>query len=208
MAGSTRELGTPSGRGDRTAFVAMLRAVNVGGRNRVPMDQLRELAAALGHSRVSTYIQSGNLVFLGVRDDPTAVAAELEAALAARFQLAVSVLVRTRKQMSETVASWPQSDDLETSRHVTFLASEPDSRLAEALDPSRGLPDRFWIAGGDIYLSCALGYGQTKLNNAFFERSLRVAATTRNWATVRRLLAMANALGPASGRPPESDGTT
>jgi len=202
------DLGNAPGPTVRTPFVAMLRAVNVGGRNRVPMDQLRELAVDLGHSQVSTYIQSGNLVFAGVPDDPAAVAAELEAALAARFQLAVSVLVRTRDQMSDTVASWPRSDDLGGSRHVTFLASEPDSKLVEALDPSRGLPDRFWIAGCDIYLSCTLGYGQTKLNNAFFERGLRVAATTRNWATVGRLLAMANALEPASRRPPESDGTT
>lgn len=186
----------------------MVRAVNVGGRNRVPMDQLRELAVGLGHSRVSTYIQSGNLVFVGVRDDPTAVATELEAALAARFQLAVAVLVRTREQMSRTVASWPRGDDLGSSRHITFLASDPDSRLVEALDPSWGLPDRFWIAGRDIYLSCALGYGQTKLNSAYFERRLRVAATTRNWATVRRLLAMANALEPASRLPPDTAGTT
>jgi len=188
--------------------VALLRAVNVGGRNRVPMGPLRELAVGLGHSRVSTYIQSGNLVFAGVPDAPTAVAAELEAALADRFQLAVPVLVRTREQLSRTVANWPLGDDLESSRHVTFLASDPDSRWARALDPSWGLPDRFLIAGGDIYLSCALGYGQTQLNNAFFERSLRVAATTRSWATVCRLLAMANALEATAGWPPETDANT
>ena len=78
----------------------------------------------------------------------------------------------------------------ETKLHVTFLARAPESALVDKLDPARGGRDRFHVAGQDVYLHCPDGYGRSKLSNAYFERQLGVAATTRNWKTVTQLGAL------------------
>ena len=193
MARSGQEVGAgPACAGD-SVFVAMLRGVNVSGRNRLPMEQLRELALDLGHQQVRTYIQSGNLVFRSSHRDPDDVARGLKAAISSRFALDVAVLVRTREEIGDTVAANPLVDagPPEGSLHVTFLASVPEPGRVVALDPRAGLPDQYRLMGRAVYLRCAGGYGRTKLNNGFFERRLGVAATTRNWASVRLLLEMA-----------------
>lgn len=187
----------------------MLRGVNVSGRNRVPMEQLRELTLELGHRQVSTYIQSGNLVFRTSSRDPADVARGLETALRARFAVDVPVLVRSTAELAATVAGNPLGGGGEDERslHVTFLAKAPEPGRLAAIEPGFGFPDTYRLNGRDVYLSCRAGYGQTKLNNGFFERRLGVAATTRNWATVRRLLEMAVGLSERPPDPPETTGT-
>jgi uncharacterized protein (DUF1697 family) len=76
------------------------------------------------------------------------------------------------------------------SLHVTFLADKPAAARVRAVDSTRYLPDEFAVAGREVYLACPNGYGRTKLTNAFFERALHTVATTRNWNTVQKLLAL------------------
>ena len=180
-----------------TTYVAMLRAVNVGGR-KLPMAELRALVASLGFGDVRTYVQSGNLVFEG-KGKPVDLAVTLADAITADRRFDVPVVVRTAAELAEVVAANPFAavgvdPDAEPRRfHVTFLGSVPAASavgdLAAATERYR--PDTFRWEGSHVYLDIPGGYGETKLTNALFERKLGVTATTRNWRTVTTLAAMA-----------------
>ncbi|HEX3980194.1 MAG TPA: DUF1697 domain-containing protein [Acidimicrobiales bacterium] len=183
-----------------SAYVAMLRSINVGGRNRVAMADLEDLVASLGFSRVTTYLQSGNVVCTG-SGSPAATARRLQQAIATQLGLDIPVIVRTRPQLTGVVEGSPYAEPGvdPTTLHVTFLATSPaperGRRLAgeaeaAASDGTFGA-DRFELVGDAVYVHCPGGYGQTKLNNAFFERRLGVTATTRNWRTVTTLADLA-----------------
>jgi uncharacterized protein (DUF1697 family) len=172
----------------------MLRSVNVGGRNRLAMDDLRGVASTLGYRDVATYVQSGNLVFTA-SGSSAAVARAIEQRLAVDFDLSVPVIVRSRSQMRSVLRGNPFAHlevDAKTI-HVTFLADRPEAEGVVQLEASAGRfgHDRLAVVGSDVYLHCPGGYGETKLNNAFLERRLGVTATTRNWRTVTTLAEMA-----------------
>jgi uncharacterized protein (DUF1697 family) len=178
-------------------FVAMLRGINVGGRNRLSMADLRDVHTALGHEDVRTHLQSGNVVFATTARTAAEVAADIETALADRCGLRVAVVVRSAAEMRAVLAANPYATQAATddrSVHVTFLAGPGPSRDAiatlAALDAVRFAPDAFVLRGREVFLHCPDGYGRTKLTPGFFERHLGVAATDRNWRTVAALTAM------------------
>lgn len=175
-------------------YVALLRGINLGSRNRVSMGDLRQLFAGLGHTDVTTYVQSGNVVFKPAHEDADEVRAEIEERIARELGLDVTVLVRREEELTRIVAANPFVDRGAdpSALHMTFLAGDPDPERAKRLDRSAGAPDEFVIDGSEIYLHCPDGYGRSKLSNAFFEKQLGVAATTRNWRTVTTLQELAN----------------
>lgn len=173
-------------------FVAMLRGVNVSGRNRLPMGDFADLVTALGFEDVVTYVQSGNAVFSG-QGDSTGVASAIAAALADRLALAVPVIVRTASDLRSLLRAnplLPREPD-PTKLHVTFLATDPGPSGLKLEPPAGAGHDSFVVAGPNVYLHCPGGYGRTKLTNDFFERRLGTMATTRNWRTVVTLADMA-----------------
>ena len=176
-----------------TIYVAMLRGINVSGRNRLLMEDLRSLVAAAGGSGVQTYIQSGNAVFTG-RGSPTTLVKTLEARLEKALGTPVPVIVRTKRELDVVLTSNPfvKRGDDERFLHVTFMGATPKGAdVREALSrPADG--DEFEVVGRDVYLHCPNGYGRTKLTNAFFEKRLGSPATTRNWKTVAALAALAH----------------
>jgi uncharacterized protein (DUF1697 family) len=175
-------------------FIAMLRSINVGGRNRVPMADLRALTSSLGFEDVATHVQSGNLVFTGT-GSPKAVARAIEEQIAAELGLSVPVIVRSKRQLQGVIIGTPFSglDVDPRTRHVTFLAEAPASRAVEELVARADQfgTDELQVVGSEVYLYCPGGYGETKLNNAFLEKRLGVTATTRNWRTITTLAEMA-----------------
>ena len=173
--------------------VALLRAVNVGGRNRIAMARLRELLEGLGYGAVRTHLQSGNAVFTAPGTPPERVARQIEAALVRELGLAVKVLVRTRAELERVVADNPLlglADD-HARLLVAFLSAPPDPRAVSELAPAELEPDVFALGEREIYTWYPQGVRATKLSNAFWERRLGVVATGRNWNTVTRLLEMA-----------------
>jgi uncharacterized protein (DUF1697 family) len=176
-----------------TTHVALLRGINVGGRRRVGMEELRALFVSLGHEDVTTYLQSGNVVFGSSSGGARELAARIEARIAETLDLEVTVMLRTAGELARVVEGNPflagPADP--ASLHVTFLAREPDPIAVQRLEPARFAPDELVVAGREVYLNCPGGYGRTKLGNAFFERRLGVAATTRNWRTVTTLAGLA-----------------
>jgi uncharacterized protein (DUF1697 family) len=175
-----------------TQHAVLLRAVNVGGRNKVPMARLRESLTDAGFSDVVSYLQSGNLV-LGSRKSPASVGRDVAAAIEGEFGLTIAVTVRSHAELTSIVAGDPFADvRTDDSRHgVAFLDAEPAAKRLDEVDPADYLPDRLVVAGREIHLWCPNGFGQTDLTNTFLERRLGVVATTRNWRTVAKLCDLA-----------------
>jgi uncharacterized protein (DUF1697 family) len=174
-----------------TTYVAMLRGINVGGHAKVAMTDLRASFAEMGFDDVQSYIQSGNVVFRSSKS-PTTLTSAIERALESAFGHGIKVVIRTGAQLAAVVGHNPLlGRDREPAKlHVTFLASKPAPSRLGALDAGAFLPDEFIVSGREVYLHCPEGYGRTKLNNAFFERSLGVVTTTRTWNTVTTLADM------------------
>ncbi len=173
-----------------TTHVAMLRAVNVGG-SPMAMADLRAAFVDMGHDDARTYIQTGNVVFAS--SAPAArLQVEIEAGLEARFGRAVPLVMRTGTQLAKVVRDNPLAGGRDPKKtHVTFLRQKPERGRVTGLDTDAFLPDEFRVAGLEVYVSCPSGYGRTKITNAYFERALKVPATTRNLTTVTKLVGMA-----------------
>jgi uncharacterized protein (DUF1697 family) len=172
--------------------VALLRGINVGGKNMLSMKALAGLCEAEGCSCVRTYIQSGNVLFRA----PKARAARLAAALAARIErdhgLTVPVVLRTVSELEQVARSnpfLPRSPAAEL--HVMFLADEPSKTALAGLDLRRSPPDTFVVVGREVYLRLPNGAARTKLSNAWFDGRLATTSTMRNWRTVLELVALA-----------------
>ncbi len=101
-------------------------------------------------------------------------------------------MIRTKAELAKVIAANPFAGVDLAKVHVTFLANKPEAALVRALADHESPPDEFRVAGREVYLHCPGGYGNTKLNNSFWERRLKVGATTRNWNTVTKLLELAS----------------
>jgi uncharacterized protein (DUF1697 family) len=173
-------------------FVALLRGINVGGKNKLPMKDLVAMFERAGCVTTRHYIQSGNVVFAAPPALAAKIPAVVEAAIAKGFGLRVPVVVRSEKELRAVAAGNPFLDagvDADA-LHVMFLADAPSRAAIASLDPDRSPPDRFVVKGREIYLACPNGIGRTKLGNAWFDAKLGTTSTARNWRTVLKLVAM------------------
>jgi uncharacterized protein (DUF1697 family) len=181
--------------------VALLRGINVGGRNKVAMADLREIMASLGHTDVATYIQSGNVVFTTDEQDTSTVAAAIEKAVEDRAGVRSAVLVLTRADLARIAKDNPYPDEPNPKLvHVVFLPAEPAPEMvasvAEAQDAvaGKGSRDTARCAGRALFLHTPDGFGRSELaallSRAGRPMSAQGAGTARNVATVRKLLDM------------------
>jgi uncharacterized protein (DUF1697 family) len=186
--------------------VALLRGINVGGRNKVPMADLREVVAALGHTGVATYIQSGNVLFSTADTDTAKLAAALESAIEDRFGLWSSVVVLSRDELAGVLAANPYSDEPNPRLvHVVFRNAEPPQdvldRIAAAQDAAaaKGSQDTVQSAGRALYIHTPDGYGRSELAQNLLrimtppakqKKQAALAATARNMATATKLLSL------------------
>jgi uncharacterized protein (DUF1697 family) len=169
--------------------VALLRGVNVGGKNRLPMADLVQMFVEAGCADVRTYIQSGNVIF---RANP-ARAEKLPGLIAKRiaevFGYRVPVVLRTAGQLDDIIQNNPflQAGAPEATLHVFFLADRPEARNIADLDPHRSPPDAFFVRDREIYVQLPNGVADSKLTNAYFDSRLATTSTGRNWRTVLKL---------------------
>ena len=175
-------------------YIALLRGLNVGGNNRLAMKELILAFEAAGASKVSTYIQSGNLVF----DASVSVAAKLpglvSTALEKRHGVRCPVVLRTAKELELAVEKNPYLPAHDVAfLHVAFLADTPAPKALAAMDVSRFAPDVLEVVGRELYLMLPNGVGRSKLTNAYFDSSLKTISTLRNWKTVLALRDLAAA---------------
>jgi uncharacterized protein (DUF1697 family) len=165
-----------------STHVALLRGVNVGGRSKVSMKELRQLFADLGYTGVVTYIQSGNVVFDAARA-PTSPAA-MEKRISETFGFDVAVVLRTAKELADVLKRTPYPDTEKV--HVMFLNRAPSKATFAKVDAGAFGADEFRIGRKEIYLHLPNGVGTSKLAGAL-ARQAPPEATLRTWRTVTKL---------------------
>ncbi len=168
--------------------VALLRGINVGGKNRLPMAELRALFEAAGAREVETLIQSGNVVFAAV--DASDVVRAVERAIAARFGFEAPVVSRSATTLRALVAHVEGNAALAREReqlHVLFCREPPSEARIAAVDPGRSPPDRMVTGAPELLLVLPNGVGKSKLTSAYLDRTLGTVTTIRNWRTVTSL---------------------
>ena len=181
--------------------VALLRGINVGGKNKVAMADLRALVAELGHTDVSTYIQSGNVLFTVAEADADGVALgqAMTEAIAARLGVKSPVVVVSREELAGILAANPFPDEPEPRRvHAVVLSAPPGADLTAKIDAAvaqsdaKGASDAVVITGRTLYLHTPAGFGTSDLAVAvmrvFGSPKAGVIGTARNWATMTKLL--------------------
>ena len=179
--------------------IALLRGINVGGNNKVPMADLREVVASLGHTGVSTYIQSGNVLFTaqeGAAAD--ALAAGLEQAIERAFGLRLRVVVLSRAELAQVIGDNPyQAEPNPRYVHARFFPAEPGPEVRESVAAAerqaaeKGGRDEATVVGRTLFLHTPDGYGRSELATRLARARGPVATgTARNWATVTKLLAL------------------
>ncbi|MCS7462391.1 DUF1697 domain-containing protein [Paenibacillus doosanensis] len=181
-------------------YIALLRGINVGGKNKVKMADLRTILEEMGLGRVQTYIQSGNVLFEADEEEGP-LRQRLERELEARLGFAVAVVVRTLDEWKKVAAGCPFSDeeiaeaeaasDAE-SLYVAFMPEAPLPEKAERLSEYRTDNDKYRIDGRDVYLLFRYSVRDSKL--AINLHKLDVPVTVRNWKTVNKLLALGTAM--------------
>jgi uncharacterized protein (DUF1697 family) len=176
-------------------YVALMRGINVGGKNRVPMKDLAAMFAGAGCADVVTYIQSGNVVFRATDACAARVPAAVAKAIADRFTFRSPVVMRSAAELRSVARGNPflkTGADVDA-LHVLFLADRPSAAHVAELNPHRSPPDVFQVRGREVYFRCPNGVGRSKLTNAYFDSKLATTSTLRNWRTVLKLVELSGA---------------
>lgn len=183
-------------------YLALLRGVNVGGK-KLAMADLRAVAEQLGYTGVSTYIQSGNLLFSSEAADQPGLARELHQGIANRLGVQCDVVVLTAADLNRVIADNPFPDEpnpraLHAVLHQDEVGPDGEVQLAVALEKAsaKGCQDEAAIAGRAIYLHTPDGFGRSELAVQFARTALHKAGTARNWATVTKLMELLEATSP------------
>lgn len=175
-------------------WVVLLRGVTPSGRNRVPMAELRAALGAAGLADVRTWIQSGNVITRTALGRE-AVESLVHEVIATRIGADITVIARTAGELRRIVESnpFPQADKGRT--YFSLLASRPAPSAMEALRTADFAPDEIRVGDGVLYVRYATRLSDSRVNNNFFERRLKVAATTRNYNTITKLVELSTATG-------------
>ena len=177
-------------------FVALLRGINVGKAKRVAMADLRALLGELGYSNVATLLNSGNVVFQASKGTPTKHAAEIASAIASKLGVEARVIVKSAKELASIVAENVLAKKAaDHSRLLVAFVQDPKVLPGlSAIEPLVIPPEQFFVGKGAAYLHCANGILESKAGEALLGKAGK-ASTTRNWATVLKLLALVSESG-------------
>lgn len=176
-------------------YIALLRGINVGGHNKLPMRELRAVLEDLGLHNVKTYIQSGNVVFQSEREDAPALSDELTAAIQQSHGFAPAVLLLDKKTFRAAMDAnpFPEAQTEPKSLHLFFLSGAPDDPDWDALESLKKENERYQLIGKVFYLHAPDGIGRSKLAERF-GRGWDVTVTARNWRTVEKIMSMVEEL--------------
>ena len=173
-----------------TKYISLLRGINVSGQKKIKMDDLRALYESLNFQKVTTYIQSGNVVFQSADSQADEIGDQIAQRIQSVYGFQVSIIIRTHQEIDELFKNNPflynRQEDI-SKLYVTFLAGLPPAPAVESIDTAGTNSEELLFSGREIYMFCPNGYGKTKLSNNFFEKKLGITATTRNWKTVQKL---------------------
>lgn len=172
-----------------TPCVALLRGINVGGKNILSMKDLVVVFEQAGYQQVKTYIQSGNVVFHSVTPPVAADSERLRSLIAARHGVEADVLLLSTDKLKNIIAANPYPVDDGKVLHFFFMAAQPETVDTERLQALSKASESFQLSDGVFYLYAPEGIGRSKLA-AGVEKVLGVAVTARNWNTISKLESM------------------
>lgn len=172
-------------------YIAMLRGINVGGKT-VKMTVLKEYFEVLKFKNIVTYIQSGNVLFDTKETDEAKLVKKITKDLNKTFGFDIEVVIRTINEVQEVIANNPfkkrKFNDKEQ-LYLSFLSACPDEALINTLAPYIKDGEAYTIINREVYI-ISEKYGETKLSNNLIEKKLKVVSTTRNWATVNKVITL------------------
>lgn len=179
-------------------WIALFRGINVGGHNRLPMPALRDLLQGLGFSGVQTYIQSGNAVLLGPPDDPVVLGQKITNAIEQHFGFAPKVWMIKSNAFDQIITENPYKDSVNEHKniHVYFLAKPAENPDLAKLETLRAKDEMVCLKDSAFYLLAPSGIGRSKLAGNI-DIILGVQTTARNWRSVLKIKAMADAITAA-----------
>lgn len=172
-------------------YIALLRGINVGGKNKIKMVELKNMFESLNYKNVRTYIQSGNVIFDYDITDTIKLANSIENKINEMFGLLVKIIIRTDEEFRNIVKNNPfvNESNIELDKlHVIFMLDKLETDAELLLSIKKEENEKYLINSREIYLYCPNGYGKTKLNNAMFEKKLNTVSTTRNWKTINNII--------------------
>ena len=173
-------------------YAALLRGINVGGRQKVAMADLKALLTGLGYTEVTTLLQSGNVAFTHRRSKTQALEEQIEQALEKKLKLSVRCLVRSAEELAEVIDGNPLAKVAnDGSRYLAlFLSAQPPATVIAENDPTTLDPKHIRVGDRVVYQWCPDGISQAPLLGPFLEKKWKVAVTARNWNTVLKLSAL------------------
>jgi uncharacterized protein (DUF1697 family) len=174
-------------------YVALLRGINVSGQKMIKMDHLKSFFESMKLQNMRTYIQSGNVLFESAEKDAQSLTKKIEKGIEDTYSFQVSVILRTVDELESVISQSPYKleEMKETdSLYVSFLAEAPTSEAIEKCMTFQNDLDEFIIQNREVYILIHKSYGNSQFSNNFLEKKLKVVATTRNWATVNKLISM------------------
>ena len=166
-------------------YIALFRGINVVGKNRLPMKELKALLEDIGAADVRTYIQSGNAVFRSAENDASRLARKIGAAVKERHGFEPFVLLLEARDLEKVISGnpFPEAAAVPNTLHLIFLTGAPKKGALESLENLKSKSERFKLKGRLFYLHAPEGIGRSKLV-AGLERAFGVLTTARNWRTV------------------------
>ena len=175
-------------------FIALLRGINVGGQKKIPMAELRSILNKTALKNVSTYIQTGNIIFQTSESDKTLLEELIHSEIKQYFGFEVDVLIVSNKDIQRILNDCPFSNDIKEKSYFMMLHDIPTEEMIKIASEKIYEEEDYKIINDCIYYYCPKGFGQAKFNMNFFERKLNTFATARNYNTILKLLSLSEEL--------------
>lgn len=171
-------------------YIALLRGINVGGKNKIKMETLREMFAALGFANVKSYINSGNVIFETRKTDDKKLAAKIERAIEKELSLSIKVIIRSIDEIEEIVKNNPFAGQFEKDKdlHVFFLDEELPKEKRDLLLSNNNENEIFAVQNREIFCLLRVSFLDGLIGKDYIGKKLKVSATARNWRTINKLL--------------------
>jgi uncharacterized protein (DUF1697 family) len=171
-------------------YVAFLRGINVGGKNKIKMETLREVCSALGFENVKTYINSGNVIFETRKTDDQKLAAKIEKAIEKEFGLQIKTIVRSIDEIENIVKNNPFDGQFENDKdlHVFFLEENLPEEKREQLLSNNNDNEIYNVKGREVFCLLRVSVLDSLMGKDYIAKKLKIPSTARNWRTVNKVL--------------------
>lgn len=171
-------------------YVAFLRGINVGGKNKINMETLRAILTAQGFRNVKTYINSGNVIFETAKTNDKKLAEQIEKAIEQKFVLQIKVMVRTIAEIEEIIKNNPFDGQFENDKNlnVFFLDEELPAEKCALLLSQNSEKETYFVRGREIFCVLRVNFSDSLISKDYIGKKLKISATARNWRTVNKVL--------------------